>query len=124
MSGSILQQQLESEVKEFRNFQKQITILENSRAQYLTQQNENELVLKELELLEEEAEVYKLIGPALLRQQKQEAISNVNKRIEFIGCELKKIEDTSSDLEKKQAEKRNKIMTLQQQLQAQTQKAK
>jgi len=102
----------------------EITILENSRAQYLTQQNENELVLKELELLEEEAEVYKLIGPALLRQQKQEAISNVNKRIEFIGCELKKIEDTSSDLEKKQAEKRNKIMTLQQQLQAQTQKAK
>jgi len=115
--AAAIQQRLETEVREFRGLQKQQSTLENSRAQYLTQQNENQLVLSELELVEPEADVYKLIGPALMKQQKSEAVSNVKKRLEFINSELKKLDDTHKDIEKKQGEKRAKILELQEQLQ-------
>ncbi len=37
------------------------------RQDYLLKKNENELVKAELELLEPEAVIFKLIGPALIR---------------------------------------------------------
>jgi len=42
---------------------------------------------QELKLLPEGANVYKMIGPALVRQDTLEAQSNVSKRLEFIGGE-------------------------------------
>ena len=42
---------------------------------------------QELERLDNDAKVYKLIGPALIRQDKVEAISNVAKRMGFIEHE-------------------------------------
>lgn len=44
--------------------------------------------LQELEALPRDAEVYKLIGPALVKQEPDEAKSNVSKRLEFIQNEL------------------------------------
>ena len=46
------------------------------------------MVKKELELVENGGEVFKMIGPALIKQEKVEAVSNVNKRIDFIQAEL------------------------------------
>lgn len=46
------------------------------------------LFSQELELVEADAEVYKMIGPALVKQDKSEALVNVNKRIDFINTEL------------------------------------
>jgi prefoldin beta subunit len=43
---------------------------------------------QELELLEEDANVFKLIGPVLVKQDLAEAKANVNKRIEYILAEL------------------------------------
>jgi hypothetical protein len=40
---------------------------------------------QELKLLSEDANVYKMIGPVLVRQDTLEARSNVDKRLEFIG---------------------------------------
>ena len=42
-------------------------------------------VPQELKLLAEDAAVYKMIGPALVRQEPGEAAANVGKRLEFIG---------------------------------------
>ena len=39
-------------------------------------------------VLEDEANVYKLIGPALIKQDLEEAKANVNKRIDYISGEL------------------------------------
>jgi len=75
------------------------------------------MVKKELELLESDSEVFKLIGPALIRQEKSEAISNVSKRLEFILTELKRIDSLSKELERKLEDKRNKVIGLQQDLQ-------
>ncbi|AAG12866.1 hydrophilic protein, putative; 29542-30030 [Arabidopsis thaliana] len=58
------------------------------RKKYTIQLGENELVLKELDLLEEDANVYKLIGPVLVKQDLAEANANVRKRIEYISAEL------------------------------------
>lgn len=46
------------------------------------------LYLQELDLLEEDANVYKLIGPVLVKQDLAEANANVRKRIEYISAEL------------------------------------
>lgn len=43
---------------------------------------------QELDLLGDDAKVYKLIGPVLLKQDVNEAKANVNKRLEFINNEL------------------------------------
>ncbi|KAH7545146.1 hypothetical protein FEM48_Zijuj01G0062500 [Ziziphus jujuba var. spinosa] len=42
----------------------------------------------ELDLLQEDANVYKLIGPVLVKQDLAEANANVRKRIEYISAEL------------------------------------
>lgn len=50
--------------------------------------NENELVLKELELLEEDANVYKLVGPIMAKQDLEESKTNVKSRIQYLDTEV------------------------------------
>ena len=45
-------------------------------------------MVQELDLLNEDANVYKLIGPVLVKQDLAEANANVRKRIEYISAEL------------------------------------
>jgi len=44
--------------------------------------------VQELDVLEEDAAVYKLVGPMLIKQDLVEAKSNVSKRLEYIGGEM------------------------------------
>ncbi|CAI0545114.1 unnamed protein product [Linum tenue] len=88
------------------------------RKKYTIQLGENELVLKELELLKEDANVYKLIGPVLVKQDLAEANANVRKRIEYISAELKRLDATVQDLEEKQNSKREAVLKVQQRMQA------
>lgn len=65
-----------------------------------SQLKENEVVLQvscgggvcqhpqELELLQADSSVYKLVGSVLLSQERDEALSNVSKRVEFIKNEM------------------------------------
>ena len=71
------------------------------------------MVLKELQLLDEDAKVYKQIGPALIRQDHMEATSNVSKRLEFIGNELKRIDDKLASVEEKSGKKESLVEQLQ-----------
>ena len=43
---------------------------------------------QELELLEEESSVFKLIGPVLVKQELVEVKNNVTKRVEFIKNDM------------------------------------
>ncbi|KAH0868176.1 hypothetical protein HID58_075198, partial [Brassica napus] len=79
------------------------------RKKYTIQLGENELVLKELDLLEDDANVYKLIGPVLVKQDLAEANANVRKRIEYISAELKRIDATLQDNEGQQNSKREAV---------------
>eukprot|EP01006_Ploeotia_vitrea_P044443 TRINITY_DN66831_c0_g1_i1.p2 TRINITY_DN66831_c0_g1~~TRINITY_DN66831_c0_g1_i1.p2 ORF type:complete len:105 (-),score=73.16 TRINITY_DN66831_c0_g1_i1:63-377(-) len=62
------------------------------------------MVAAELALLgEEDADnVFKQVGPVLVKQDLDEAKVNVNKRIEFIKAKLKEIDEQKSALEKEQ----------------------
>lgn len=112
-----LQHDLETQANALSKIQKDIGKSHQVRKQYTIQLGENELVLKELDLLNESANVYKLIGPVLVKQDLAEARANVRKRIEYISAELKRIDGTIQDLEDKQNNKRESVLKLQQKIQ-------
>ncbi|XP_065026255.1 prefoldin subunit 6 isoform X2 [Musa acuminata AAA Group] len=72
---------------------------------------------QELELLNENSNVYKLIGPVLVKQDIAEANANVRKRIEYISVELKRLDGTLQDSEDKQNSKKESVLQLQQKIQ-------
>nr|KJB69810.1 hypothetical protein B456_011G043400 [Gossypium raimondii] len=83
-----LQSDLENKANDLSKLQKDIAKNHQVRKKYTIQLGENELVLKELDLLKEDANVYKLIGPVLVKQDLAEANANVRKRIEYISAEF------------------------------------
>ncbi|CAI9773249.1 unnamed protein product [Fraxinus pennsylvanica] len=83
-----LQRDLESKANDLSKLQKDIAKNHQVRKKYTIQLGENELVLKELDLLNEDANVYKLIGPVLVKQDLAEANANVRKRIDYISAEF------------------------------------
>nr|CAD7449426.1 unnamed protein product [Timema bartmani] len=87
------------------------------RQQLDGQLNENTAVKQELDLLKSGGEVYKLIGPVLVKQDLEEAKQNVTKRMDYIRSELKRTDDLLSGLDKKQDAHRESISKLQQQYQ-------
>ena len=54
-----------------------------------------------MDLLEEDASVFKLIGPVLVKQELLEVKTNVSKRIEYIKNDMTRLE---KNLKKKQDE--------------------
>ncbi|XP_065879106.1 prefoldin subunit 6 [Euphorbia lathyris] len=113
-----LQRDLENKANDLSKLQKDIAKNHQVRKKYTVQLGENELVLKELDLLNEGANVYKLIGPVLVMQDMAEANANVRKRIEYISAELKRLDATLQDLEEKQNSKKDAIFKLQQRIQS------
>ncbi|XP_018508314.1 prefoldin subunit 6-like isoform X2 [Brassica rapa] len=75
-----MQRDLEAKANDLAKIQKEIAKNHQLRKKYTIQLGENELVLKELDLLEDDANVYKLIGPVLVKQDLAEANANVRKR--------------------------------------------
>lgn len=59
-----------------------------ARQKLESQQQENVSVKQEFELLSDEANIYKMIGPVLMKQEKSEANMAVNGRLEFIEKEM------------------------------------
>ncbi|KAM1032849.1 hypothetical protein TB2_035919 [Malus domestica] len=113
-----LQRELEAKANDLSKIQKDISKNHQVRKKYTIQLGENELVLKELDILSEDANVFKLIGPVLVKQDLAEARANVRKRIEYISAELKRLDATLQDMEEKQNSKKETILKLQQRAQA------
>ncbi|KAH7446166.1 hypothetical protein KP509_01G042600 [Ceratopteris richardii] len=113
-----LKQQLEVHATALNKLQKDIAKNHQVRRQYTIQQGENEMVQKELELLDEDANVFKLIGPVLVKQDLVEAKANVNKRIDYISGELRRLDNVLKGLEEQQNTKKEEVLKLQQRIQA------
>ncbi|KAI8518489.1 Prefoldin subunit 6 [Branchiostoma belcheri] len=112
-----MRNQLEKKLKEFQGVQKDLQKTASTRNQLDVQLNENKIVKEELELLETDANVYKLTGPVLVKQDLEEAKANVGKRIEYIEGEIKRQDATIKDFEEKQEKSRKELTVLQQQFQ-------
>ncbi|KAL3536887.1 hypothetical protein ACH5RR_000253 [Cinchona calisaya] len=113
-----LQRDLENKANDLSKLQKDVAKNHQLRKKCTIQLGENELVLKELELLKEDANVYKLIGPILVKQDLAEARANVRKRIEYISAELKRLDAILQDLEDEQRSKQETVLKLQQRVQS------
>ncbi|XP_043716333.1 prefoldin subunit 6-like [Telopea speciosissima] len=113
-----LQHELETKANDLNKLQKDIAKNHQVRKKYTIQLGENELVLKELDLLNENANVFKLMGPVLVKQDLAEANAHVRKRIDYISAELKRLDGTLQDMEEKQNSKKDAILKLQQRIQA------
>ncbi|CAD6238508.1 GSCOCG00008465001-RA-CDS [Cotesia congregata] len=118
-----LQKTLQNEVEVYKQIQRDYHKALINRQQLDGQLNETTTVKDELYLLKSSNEVFKLIGPVLIKQDLDEAKQNVNKRIEFITNELKRVDTLINDLDAKQESQRESLDKLQQMFQMAQQKA-
>ncbi|CAD8198227.1 unnamed protein product [Paramecium octaurelia] len=112
----MLQSKIEDESKHLQTLQREMQKYIEGRQKLIEQSHENEIVKKELDLLEPEAKVYKLIASVLVSQTLQESKENVSKRLDFIGKEFKKVEDLIKENTNKQIAKKTSIQKMQEQL--------
>lgn len=117
-----VQEQLQLALESYQKLQKDIQKLVTGRQQLDAQYNENKIVKDELDVLEAGANVYKLTGPVLVKQDLAEAKLNVQKRLDYIQGELKRHEKSIKDLQSKQESQRETLAKLQQQYQGVLQK--
>ena len=108
MAKADVKQQMNDELNKFSALRNQYKKIIGMRGQLEIQLNENKLVkevccvcllflqfdanpfylLQELDLLEDSAKTFKLIGPALIKIDLKEAKDNVNNRVKYINEEL------------------------------------
>lgn len=65
--------------------------------------------VQELTRLSDGSNVFKMIGPALIKQDPVEAKSNVNKRIEYIKGEIERLDSQLKGMESKQKAKETEV---------------
>ncbi|GAA5795693.1 Prefoldin [Helicostylum pulchrum] len=116
-SLSAVEAKLEAESKAFQLLQKELSVVIESRQRLESQQQENELVNTEFQHLDQDSNIYKLIGPVLVKQDKSEAASNVKNRLDLISSEIKRVETQLNDLTQKSESKKNEMGQLQMQYQ-------
>ncbi|OCL08418.1 Prefoldin beta-like protein [Glonium stellatum] len=120
------QKKLQDLSDEFQKIQSELQSAVDARQKLESQQQENTSVQKEFAKLDDDANIYKQIGPVLLKQDKTEAVMAVDGRLEFINKEIKRVEKQISDIEERSNKIKMEIMQQQsqmQQLQQQSAKA-
>ncbi|EAW21612.1 tubulin-binding prefolding complex subunit YKE2 [Aspergillus fischeri NRRL 181] len=105
------QKQFQALSDEYQKLQTDLEGFIDARQKLESQQQENKGVQGEFDKLDEDSKIYKIVGPVLLKQDKNEAVMAVNGRLEFIEKEIKRIEgqikEAQEKAEKKRAEVRN-----------------
>ena len=108
-----LYKQYEFLVKENECIEKEQSKIRVALSNYENKKTENNIVKKELSLLDDEDVVYKLIGPILVQQETSDAKIQVDSRIEMINKEILKLEKTYQGNVKKIEANRQKIGDIQ-----------
>lgn len=104
---------LQEEVEKLRSLQKETQKYVSGRTQLDGQRNENLSVKEEMDLLDDDAVVYKMMGPVLVKQEVAEAKQIVSKRLEYIASEIERYDKLISDKEKQQKSSKDKLTQLQ-----------
>jgi len=113
------QKVLQALSEEYQNLQTELEDIILARQKLESQQQENRSVQQEFASLDDDSNIYKLVGPVLLKQEKSEAVMAVDSRLEFIEKEIKRIETQIQDINNKSDKKRTEIIQLQTQIQQQ-----
>jgi prefoldin beta subunit len=72
---------------------------------------------QELEFVKSNNTVFKLVGPVLVKQDLDEAKSNVKKRMDFVKRELQRLEQRKKENQQRMQQQQEKLMRIQQQIQ-------
>ncbi|KAL3462995.1 Prefoldin [Aspergillus heterothallicus] len=113
------QKQMQALSDEYQALQTELDGLVDARQKLESQQQENKSVQTEFNSLDDDSNIYKQIGPVLLKQDKTEALMAVNGRLEFIEKEIQRIEGQINDNQDKSDKKRTEIVQFQSQIQQQ-----
>ncbi|KAL8710456.1 MAG: hypothetical protein Q9220_004888 [cf. Caloplaca sp. 1 TL-2023] len=113
MSTPSPQQTLQSLSDDYQKLQTDLQTQISSRQRLESQQQENLSVQKEFSTLDSEANIYKLIGPVLLKQEKGEAETAVEGRLEFIEKEIKRVEKMITDMQEQSEGKKMEVSSTQ-----------
>ena len=100
-------------IKENQCIEKEQSKIRVSISDFENKKNENTIVKNELNLLDDEDVVYKLIGPILVQQETSDAKIQVDSRIEIINKEIHKLEKNYQNNTKKIEANRQKIADIQ-----------
>ena len=106
--------EIDEEIAKYREVQEQLQRTRNDLQLVMSQLTENEMVKQELALLDSSTNVYKMVGPVLIKNSLEDANETVSKRLEFINGEKKRLEAKNTELETQG----NAIATKVQQMQA------
>ena len=74
---------------------------------------ENEMVMAEFKMLDEDANVFKMVGPILAKQSLFDVKDNVQQRIAFCDKEIARLETLETEFQGKVTDKTNGIKKLQ-----------
>eukprot|EP00388_Colpodella_angusta_P001755 GDKJ01005336.1.p1 GENE.GDKJ01005336.1~~GDKJ01005336.1.p1 ORF type:complete len:133 (+),score=41.80 GDKJ01005336.1:28-426(+) len=99
MSIESLKEKLLGGQEKFKKYQTELQTILNNRQTLLTQLNENNSVLAELKELVDDDEIYKLVGPVMIKQSRSDALSNIEKRVEFITEEISRANELMKNVE-------------------------
>ncbi|RNA00501.1 prefoldin subunit 6 [Brachionus plicatilis] len=112
-----IQKKFEEELNKFQKSQSDLNKHISQRQILESQLTENKFVKEELDLLKKDDEIFKLVGPVLLKQDLVEANQTVEKRIEYIQNEIKRHDNLIKETESKQENFKESLSKLQQQMQ-------
>jgi len=102
---------------DYQKIQGELSAAVDARQKLESQQQENKGVQQEFARLDDEANIYKQIGPVLLKQDKTEAVMAVDGRLEFIEKEIKRFEKQISDIQQRAEKLKMEIIQIQSQAQ-------
>lgn len=108
-----IQRKMEQEVTEIKKVEQEYTKVFKAKQSLVEKKSENEMVLQELQMMSDDASVYKLVGPVLAKQDTAEARTNVEKRIEYITKEIERMDKLENDFQGKVEQGRKNITKLQ-----------
>ncbi|KAK2800583.1 hypothetical protein FQN51_005966 [Onygenales sp. PD_10] len=113
------QKQIQAIGDEYQKLQTELAEIVQAREKLESQQQENKSVQKEFTSLEDDANIYKLVGPVLLKQDKKDAMMAVEGRLDFIDKEISRIEKQIADIQDQSEKKKIEIIQLQTAMQQQ-----
>mmetsp|Transcript_9034 Transcript_9034/g.19501 ORF Transcript_9034/g.19501 Transcript_9034/m.19501 type:complete len:131 (+) Transcript_9034:158-550(+) len=112
--------EIDAEIVKFREVQEELQRTRNDLRLVMQQMTENEMVKQELALLDPSANVYKMVGPVLIKNSLEDAYETVTKRLEFINGEKNRLEAKNKELETRGKSIGTKIRNMQSNLQEMT----
>ncbi|KAI7777786.1 hypothetical protein LA080_003063 [Diaporthe eres] len=107
------QAKLQALSEEFTKLQTEMQTVVSSRQKLEAQKQENSGVKSEFGKLKDDEAIYKLVGPALLKQDKVEAEGIVDGRLEFINKEITRQEAQIKETQEKVERVKGDIIRIQ-----------